>query len=112
VQERQPPAAILLDQRERRAGHFASRNAQTVREPADKRGLPCAKITREEQRRAGGERRRQIAADRRRFCFGMCRDGPDHYGWVSAAFRRAVSSRIARPMWVARSPDVMAASPS
>ena len=53
VVQREPAAAILVDQRERRAADLAGIDAQALGQAADERGLACAKIPGQQQHVAG-----------------------------------------------------------
>src|SRR5262245_57320461 len=109
VVERQPSAAIFLDERESGAGDLARLDPQPGGEAADKRGLPCSEISRQQHHVARPDTIGEIAAGGGGFCF---RAGGNGHPLFSTTFRRAVSSMTASPRCAARSPAVIATSPS
>ena len=72
VKQRQPAAAIFLDQRERRAADVVADDAEAFGEAADERRLPGAEIAGQQHDRLGVERAAELASDRGGFGFGMC----------------------------------------
>ena len=79
VEQRQPPAAVLLDQREGRAADLVAIDTQAFREPSHQRGLPCSEIAVQQHDVAGLQRAGEIVPDGRGFLFGM---GGDHFPYV------------------------------
>src|SRR5262249_52255014 len=74
VKERQPPAAVFLDQRERRAAHFVTREAKPLGQPFHERGLSGAEIAIEQHDIAGAKRLRQVPPDVGCLRFGFGRN--------------------------------------
>src|SRR6185295_16366896 len=110
VQEREPAAPILLNQRERRTAHVLRADAKALCETADKRRLPGAQVADEQDDGPRQELNGQLAPDGGGFGLGTGGDG--HASSRSTTFRRAVISRIASLMCAARSPEVIETSPS
>src|SRR5262245_44798088 len=103
----QPPAAIFVDQRERRAAHLARIDAEALRDPADERGLPRAKMTRQQHDVARPQVPREPPGERDRFLF---RTGDvDQDGF--STFLRPVSSPSASPRCPSRSEAIIDTSP-
>src|SRR5262249_5971527 len=69
VDERDPAAAVLLHQRERRAAHLFGRDAEALGQSAHERGLPCTEIADEQHDGAWLEALTQAGADVARFRF-------------------------------------------
>ena len=66
MKERQSPATIFLNERERRARDLVGLNAQSLRDSPDKCGFSGAEISREEHDRSGRQDPGEIAAHLRR----------------------------------------------
>ena len=69
--QRQPAAAILVDQRERRAADLVRIDAEALGQAAHERRLAGAEVPGQQQHVAGLESQRQLARDGARFFFGV-----------------------------------------
>ena len=102
VIQRQPPAAVLVDERERRAADVSGIDAEPLRQTAHERRLPCAKIARQQERRLRpAMRRRAMSRATAAVSSSETRDD-DHDCWsprvvaatsAGSAPRRAVAIR-------------------
>jgi hypothetical protein len=113
VDERQPPAGVLVDEREGRAGHFAGIEAQPLGQALHEYGLAGAEIAVQQHDGTSAQRVGKVTGNRARPGF-VVRDvrrraGHSLFGSTRA---RAVSSCTASPMWLTMSPATMATSPS
>src|SRR5262245_33044531 len=79
MKQREPSAAVFLDQRERRTAHFFSGDPESFGQSTYECRLPCSQVAIQEQNVTGGQGRRNLSTHRSSLVFRAGRDRPSFH---------------------------------